>query len=221
MTMRSWLRNVFSRPAARPIRKAPSRFRPRLDILEDRTVPANITVNTFADLVAADGLTSLREAIAQAATSPGADTIKLPAGEYDLSLGQLTINDASGAVTIKGIDGVATIDAQGASRVIEIAAGSTAAFRDLTLTGGHGVGYVDYDHNPVVVFHLGGGIFNAGTLTLQGCTVSGNSGIVALGGGIFNSGTLTLQGSTVSGNSADSGAADDRGGGIYNNGGTL
>src|SRR5262249_20356751 len=157
-------------------------FRPRLEALEDRTVPANIMVNTFADVVAADGLTSLREAIAQAATSPGADTIKLPAGEYDLNLGQLTINDASGAVTIKGIDGVATIDAQGASRVIEIAAVSTAAFRDLTLTGGHGVGYVDY-----FVYPLGGGIFNSGTLTLQGCTVSGNSGIfLALGGGIFN-----------------------------------
>src|SRR5262245_33010665 len=169
MTTRSWIRRLVGDPP-RPPRRTPPGFRPRLNVLEDRTVPATFKVTTFADEVVADGLTSLREAIDQAATSPGDDTIKLPAGEYDLSLGQLTINDASGAVAIKGIDGVATIDAQGASRVIEIAAGSTAAFRDLTLTGGHGVGYVDY-----LVYHLGGGIFNSGTLTLQGCTVSGNS----------------------------------------------
>lgn len=69
--------------------------------------------------------------------NPGDDTIKLPVGEYDLSLGQLLINDASGSVMIKGIDGVASIDAQGSSQIIEIAAGSTAEFRDLTLTGGY------------------------------------------------------------------------------------
>ena len=48
---------------------------------------------------------------------------------------------------------------------------------------------------------LGGGIDNAGTLTLTNSTVSGNTARTA-GGGISNRGTLTLDLSTVSGNSA-------------------
>src|ERR1700722_20307408 len=39
MSMRSWFRNVYARPATRPIRKAPHRFCPALEALEDRTVP--------------------------------------------------------------------------------------------------------------------------------------------------------------------------------------
>jgi hypothetical protein len=98
-------------------------------------------------------------------------------------------------VTIKGVDGVATLDAQGSSRVIEIADASTAEFRDLTLTGGS------------VSDGSAGGIRNWGTLTLQSSTVSGNFAVDD-GGGIFNAGTLTLQSSTVSGNTAG-GDGDD------------
>src|SRR5262245_24007675 len=87
-------------------------FRPYLELLEDRRVLSAVVVTTFADVVANDGQTSLREAIAQVAALPGDDTIELPAGTYPLSLGQLTINDASGAVTIQSTGGVATVDAQ-------------------------------------------------------------------------------------------------------------
>ena len=59
----------------------------------------------------------------------------------------------------------------------------------------------------------GGGIFNSGTLTLSNVTVSGNTAS-SLGGGIFNDGTLTLTDSTLSGNSAN------RGGGLLNSGGS-
>jgi hypothetical protein len=66
----------------------------------------------------------------------------------------------------------------------------------------------------------GGGIFTdgLGTLTLNQCTLSGNSLIssVHFGGGIFNGGTLTLNQCTLSGNSSG-----DAGGGIANNGGTA
>ena len=59
---------------------------------------------------------------------------------------------------------------------------------------------------------VGGGIFNAGTLTLTNSTVSGNNADEN-GGGIFNDngGTPMLTNSTVSGNNA---AVD--GGGIFN-----
>ena len=58
----------------------------------------------------------------------------------------------------------------------------------------------------------GGGIYNAGTLTVTNSMLSGNSADDG-GGGIYNSGALTVANSTLSGNSAD-----DGGGGIYNSG---
>jgi hypothetical protein len=67
----------------------------------------------------------------------------------------------------------------------------------------------------------GGGISNAGTLTLDCVTLSGNhagSGFGSGGGGISNAGTLTITNSTLSGNHADD---SDFGGGGIDNGGTL
>ena len=80
-----------------------------------RCVPA-ILVNTLADEVMDNGLTSLREAITQAAANPGADTITFAAdlkGEVNLSLGQLTLNDTD-EVTIEATKKVTTIDASSA-----------------------------------------------------------------------------------------------------------
>src|SRR5262249_33079785 len=59
---------------------------------------------------------------------------------------------------------------------------------------------------------LGGGIFNGGTMTVSGCTLSGNSGF---GGGIWNQRTLEVSGCTLSGNSGPDG------GGIYNDNGVV
>ena len=70
----------------------------------------------------------------------------------------------------------------------------------------------------------GGGILNAGTLTIENCTISGNlppSGSDG-GGGILNTGTLAIISSTISGNSVFGGFNGGIGGGIANlNGGTL
>jgi hypothetical protein len=62
----------------------------------------------------------------------------------------------------------------------------------------------------------GGGIFNApgASVTITGSTLSGNFAVQA-GGGIYNGGTMTLSGSTVSLNGASVGEAET-GGGIYN-----
>jgi uncharacterized repeat protein (TIGR03803 family) len=43
MSMRSWIRNLFSRPATCTIRKAPHRSRLAVEALEDRTVPSTLT----------------------------------------------------------------------------------------------------------------------------------------------------------------------------------
>jgi PKD repeat protein len=77
-----------------------------------------------------------------------------------------------------------------------------------------------------ISIHGGGGIANAygGTLTLNQCTLSGNDSTIDVnaggtfdgGGGIYNIATLALNQCTLTGNSCDY-----RGGGIFNNGGTL
>ena len=52
-------------------------------------------------------------------------------------------------------------------------------------------------------------------------TVSGNSASTASGGGIFNAGALTVTNSTISGNAASGQYGTyASGGGIYNNGGS-
>ena len=62
----------------------------------------------------------------------------------------------------------------------------------------------------------GGGISNWGSLTVGASTISGNSAALRGGGGIYNSGPLALAGSTISGNSATG-----DGGGIYNDAGVA
>ncbi|MFO7692739.1 MAG: PxKF domain-containing protein [Vicinamibacterales bacterium] len=104
-------------------------------------------------------------------------------------------------VTITGPeDSPVTIDASGLSRVLEVARDTNVTLRNLTLTGGYwyyGTG--------------GGGILNAGSLTIQDSAVTANRADQN-GGGIYNSGTLILLGTTVSDNKADEGD----GGGIFN-----
>jgi hypothetical protein len=84
---------------------------------------------------------------------------------------------------------------------------ANAAIEGLTIKNGKASGTPSF----------GGGIFNAGTLTLSNSTVSGNT--ANYGGGIFNAdnGTLTLTYSTVSGNTA----TNESGGGGIRNANTL
>ena len=86
-----------------------------------------------------------------------------------------------------------------------VANGTTVILSGLTITGGA---------------RSGGGILNAGMLTLNYVEISGNvAPMGGVGGGIWNyaDATLTLNNSTVSGNLAVRGVYDlGRGGGIYN-----
>ena len=69
--------------------------------------------------------------------------------------------------------------------------------------------------------NFGGGVYNSGTFTMNGGTITGNTAS-AWGGGVNNGGTFTMNGGTISGNTASS-----NGGGVYNsnsftmNGGTI
>jgi hypothetical protein len=60
MAARSWIRNLFARPATRTAHKAPHRARLAVEGLEDRLAPATFTVDNVLD----DGSTgSLRWAV--------------------------------------------------------------------------------------------------------------------------------------------------------------
>jgi CSLREA domain-containing protein len=206
------------------------------------TAPAvadtTVTVNTATDETApGDGICSLREAIAYADGANGADhdcglsaagttTIKVPASsDHYFLASELEITGAVGPVVIDGA-GVGTLgttlDGAQHDRVLQVDAGANVSLSALTVTGGQapagaagacagGDGCPGAD---------GGGIRNAGTLTLTGVTVSANAagsggdassacqaagGDAGGGGGIDNLGTLTLTNTTVTANTSGNG----------------
>jgi hypothetical protein len=178
-----------ARPGAK--RRRPHRVALRLEALEDRTVPSTLTVTSAAD----DGSAgTLRAEIAAAVSG---DTIN-----FDPSLAGQTITLTSGELAITkslDIEGLGAnqlaVSGNGASRVFDISRGVTAAIDDLTISGGRAVGQ-------------GGGILNAGTLTLAHVIVSHNQVVglpgapFVLGGGIRNTGTLTVSDSEFDHNQA-------------------
>jgi hypothetical protein len=145
---------------------------------------------------------SLRDAIA---TTPAGGTVDFQpglSGTITLASGELAINQD---MTIAGPGaGVITVSGNHASRVFNIAATFTVDILGLTIADG-------------LATFSGGGIYNAGTLNVSNCTVSGDSGSGGSnGGGIYNAGTLTVSASNLADN-----FASQAGGGIFNNGGTL
>src|SRR5262245_23965695 len=166
---------------------------------------------------------TLRAAVQQASELDGADTINLPAGDYQLTGAADEDNGATGdldfrlpdtgqpqAFTIAGAGARTTrIIGTGGDRVIHIPdAQLTTTISGVTITGGAGV-------------NQGGGILAFGNLTVTNAAVVGNRADAALdnnqGGGIFSNGVMTLSGVTISGNVAR-GLDNPQGGGVFDNG---
>jgi hypothetical protein len=166
---------------------------------------------------------SLRQAITDANSNPGADTITFDAAtdgtpiflagaayEDDNVSGDLDI--LPGGLTLQGNGAASTIiDGSGIDRVLHICPGGGCTNVDavvlvgMTIRNGGGV-------------DIGGGILNNGaSLRLQNSTIGGAGwgNTASSGGGIINrpGGTVIVAGSTVSANTAGS-----LGGGIYNEG---
>ncbi|MCC5631418.1 hypothetical protein LC613_27060 [Nostoc sphaeroides CHAB 2801] len=177
------------------------------------------------------GSGSLRQAILNANTTVGADTITFAGVFTDatpdiitLTSGKLTITDD---ITILGT-GASNLIVSGnnSSGVFEISgSGTDASIDGLKIANANDpLGSILLNSNTslsltgsTVSDNKGevGGIFNRGTLNLTGSTVSDNNGS-SLGGGIFNKGNLSLTNSTVSSNHANVGFNTAYGGGIYN-----
>ncbi len=204
MTMRSWIRSLFTRPVTHTVRRAARRARPALplpavEMLEERWLPSTFMVTDTSDSAADTG--SLRYAINNLAAGSSASTntinFSLPADSViTLSNGALTI--AQG-VTINGPAAGVTVSGGGASRVFQVDASVAASISGVTITDGN-------------VSGNGGGLYDLGTTTLANCTISGNTAS-ASGGGAYSQGSsvmLTLTNCTISGNTAHNG------GGLYN-----
>lgn len=183
---------------------------------QDLPESATFTVTNLND----SGAGSLRQAILDAGTIAGDDTINFAnglSGTITLTSGELVINSN---IIINGTDpNTLAVSGNNASRVFSIKANATASINGLTITDGSVIG--------LEVF--GGGIYNAGTLSITNSRISRNNatwaansyGTVAAGGGIYSTGSLSVVNTTVSGNRAGKcdncsyGSGNAKGGGIF------
>ena len=175
---------------------------------------------------------SLREALQLANGLAGADTVSFAAGlaggtiNLNAGLGQIVISDS---VTVMGLGAnQLTINAGGASRVLQITSG-TVNVNGLTLTGGNAdrggglrselaatttlTAMAIEGNTATSATDAGGGIWSSGNLTITGSTISNNTAPNGRGGGIHATGFTTIESSTISDNSAGS-----HGGGLYHAG---
>jgi hypothetical protein len=205
------------------------RFRPNLDILEDRFAPAQLTVNTLADGPAnhGDALLTLREAVdtvtsgnanglsagelgqisgtlgtsdtivfASSLTSGGPATISLTAGELTLAAPNFAIHGpGTNLLTIERASSAAT-----PFRIFTVFQNVTASIKNLTIARG-----------APAAGSSGGGILNAGELTVQNVAFIGNAvtGTGSGGGGIENSNVLNASFCTFTSNAGGFGGAID------------
>ena len=198
-------------------RRRPAGF--RFEPLEARALLATFSVSSLADA----GPGTLRDAIAQANADPAADVITFARGVTGtITLGS-ALPDLSTDVDIEG-PGASSLTVTRSSadgtpgfRVFTVDSGVTATIAGLTVSGGGGVA-------------AGGGLRNAGTLTLSRAVVQGNTlgldgtaaGQIVEGGGVYNEGTLTIAKSTIAQNQAVATVVMTKpgnvgaGGGLYN-----
>ena len=128
-------------------------------------------------------LAELTAAINTAKADGVADTITLTANlTFASTADALTITVTDGQ-TLSIVGGGFTLSGGNLARVLDITAGSVA-ISNLTITNGLAVGNGGQGgQSPAGGSGLGGGIRNAGTLTLTGCTVTGNKASGGGGGG--------------------------------------
>jgi hypothetical protein len=151
-------------------------------------------------------------------STPQTITLKMP----------LAVTGTAGPITIAGPGAnLLTVSGDNAVEVFDVGFAVTGVFSGLTISGGstpgdNGGGVENagtltlssstIENNAAGSGLEGGGVYNDGVMTLSGCTITNNKvgGIGANGGGIDNSGTLLVSYSTIASNSAD------QGGGISN-----
>ena len=205
----------------------------RIELLENRYVPATITPTTFDD--GGFGSGSLRDAVLHfnADTGTDDDIIQLLPGTYRLTIrnthghesagleGDLNLTQTSHRWIIQGAGPSTVIDAsQLQDRVFQIVnPGSQVVFQDLVIQGGLAQDNGADGALAGSTDALGGGILNnGGNLTLDNVVVQNNvarggmnfDGYNARGGGLFSTGgSATISDSTIANNQAVGGDGRD------------
>jgi F5/8 type C domain len=189
----------------------------RIERCEPRQLLSTYLVNSVSDATnPGAGLLTLRQAVTDANLHTGADSITFDPKVFTASSlhtitllqGPITFSDATGTTTVTGPGAtVAAVSGDSKTRVFNIYAGATVVISGLTIIDGN---QTTPDANGIV---SGGGISNAGMLTINNSTISGNTataptesdfdnGDDAWGGGIVSTGPLTIVNSTLNSNSA-------------------
>lgn len=137
------------------------------------------------------------------------DTIKVASGRYPANV------RVDKSVSIVGAGPNETlVDGSNADSVFIVGHNNSnvnVTLSNMTIQGGTGKN-TDLEGK---VWKCGGGIWNAGMLEVNDCSIAGNN--ASCGGGIFNEGLLTMTRSSISGNNALEQISDTgHGGGIYN-----
>ena len=177
----------------------------------------SILVTNTAD----SGAGSLRQAITDANTNAVPEAINFQTGLTGTIVLSTALPDISSSMAISGSEPSeltiqrSFVGGTPAFRIFTINAGSTVVISGLTITNGL---------TPVNA--NGGGILNAGTLTLRRVRLSANrtsdgtsTGAAGSGGGIYSSGTVAMTDSSISANRTGAGVDDNAGGyggGVYN-----
>jgi hypothetical protein len=180
-------------------------------------MPLLIFVAGLAALAASQAFLPSAQAGAGPCRVPSTGYLTIQAAVNDATCA--TINVAAGTytecvtiarnVTIHGAgQGSTVVDGGRNGTVVTIAFGATVTIRGVTIQRGAP------SSTPCGGNANGGGISNAGTLTVENSIISGNNAEIR-GGGIASRGSLTVQNSTISGN-----VVGTSGGGIWN-GGTV
>jgi hypothetical protein len=199
---------------------------PVLERLEQRVTPTNFIVNSTLDSVAvnlvtgqdASGHVTLRSALMAANATSGSNTIVLPAGTITLTLpGANEDNAETGdldiyhSLAIVGQGALASVvNANQLDRVFQVFSGATVSMIGFTIQNGRVIG-------------TGGGVANAGTLTLSGMRLSNNAAVGetgrgnltgpggqpgsvnGFGGAVYNQGNLEIDDTTLTDNTAQGG----------------
>jgi hypothetical protein len=219
MWLNLWRRWLGRKSSVRgsALRRRPAPCKPRLEALEERTLPTSFSPSVFSD----GGPGSLRAAVIDANGDGMDDTIILEAATYQLTVrnspgqenaaarGDLDLTGAGHTIIIQGQGaalttingGVAGAELQ--DRLFQVFPNVKVVFRDLTLTGGTALDDGTDGRLPFQGAGIGGAILNAGSVQLLDVVVKGNT---ALGGG-------GADGTASAGGGPGQGAA---GGGIAN-----
>ncbi len=179
-------RSHSRRPQPRPVCRGTPLI---LEHLEDRSLPSSYSAASVSALIAD---------ITAANTAGGANTITLTApttSPYTLTTTNNTTKYGANILPVIAANDNLTIASDGDTinaehgRLFDVASGASLTLENLTLEGG----------DPLDVTE-GGGLYNQGTLVLNGVTVQQFWVEAGDGGAIYNQGTLVLNGATFQSN---------------------